>query len=252
MRKVTTALLCAFVLLAFAGCNGNTQKTGDFSFHDNSAQSTQNQNGTEQNNPGQDDVYQSAADSKQEEDSKTLIAYFSRVGNTDFPAGADVTASASLIVKDGGLYGNTQYIATMIQRATGGDLFLIETEEKYPADYDATGRQGAKESKEKSRPELASHIENINEYDTVYLGFPNWYYGMPMAVYSFLEEYNLSGKTIIPFVTSGGSGFSDTIPEIQSIQPDATVLSEGFKVTHSKVSDVTFEDVEEWINGLNK
>ena len=252
MRKVTTALLCAFVLLAFAGCNGNTQKTGDFSFHDNSAQSTQNQNGTEQNNPGQDDVYQSAADSKQEEDSKTLIAYFSRVGNTDFPAGADVTASASLIVKDGGLYGNTQYIATMIQRATGGDLFLIETEEKYPADYDATGRQGAKESKEKSRPELASHIENINEYDTVYLGFPNWYYGMPMAVYSFLEEYDLSGKTIIPFVTSGGSGFSDTIPEIQSIQPDATVLSEGFKVTHSKVSDVTFEDVEEWINSLNK
>lgn len=252
MRKVTTALLCAFVLLAFAGCNGNTQKTGDFSFHDNSAQSTQNQNGTEQNNPGQDDVYQSAADSKQEEDSKTLIAYFSRVGNTDFPAGADVTASASLIVKDGGLYGNTQYIATMIQRATGGDLFLIETEEKYPADYDATGRQGAKESKEKSRPELASHIENINEYDTVYLGFPNWYYGMPMAVYSFLEEYNLSGKTIIPFVTSGGSGFSDTIPKIQSIQPDATVLSEGFKVTHSKVSDVTFEDVEEWINSLNK
>ena len=252
MRKVTTALLCAFVLLAFAGCNGNTQKTGDFSFHDNSAQSTQNQNGTEQNNPGQDDVYQSAADSKQEEDSKTLIAYFSRVGNTDFPAGADVTASASLIVKDGGLYGNTQYIATLIQRATGGDLFLIETEEKYPADYDATDRQGAKESKEKSRPELASHIENINEYDTVYLGFPNWYYGMPMAVYSFLEEYNLSGKTIIPFVTSGGSGFSDTIPEIQSIQPDATVLSEGFKVTHSKVSDVTFEDVEEWINSLNK
>ena len=252
MKKAATALLCAFVLLAFAGCNGNTQKTGDFSFHDNSAQSTQNQNGTEQNNPGQDDVYQSAADSKQEEDSKTLIAYFSRVGNTDFPAGADVTASASLIVKDGGLYGNTQYIATMIQRATGGDLFLIETEEKYPADYDATGRQGAKESKEKSRPELASHIENINEYDTVYLGFPNWYYGMPMAVYSFLEEYNLSGKTIIPFVTSGGSGFSDTIPEIQSIQPDATVLSEGFKVTHSKVSDVTFEDVEEWINSLNK
>ncbi len=137
MKKVTTALLCAFVLLAFAGCSGNTQKTGDYSFHDNSAQSTQNQNGTEQNNPGQDDVDQNAADSKQDEDSKTLIAYFSRVGNTDFPAGVDAVASASLIVKDGELYGNTQYIATLIQRATGGDLFLIETEEKYPADYDS-------------------------------------------------------------------------------------------------------------------
>ena len=227
MKKAATVLLCAFVLLAFAGCNSNTQKNGDFSFHDNSAQSTQNQNGTEQNNSGQDDVDQSAADSKQEEDSKTLIAYFSRVGNT-------------------------QYIATLIQRATGGDLFLIETEEKYPADYDATNRQGAKESTENSRPKLASHIENMDEYDTVYLGFPNWYYGMPMAVYSFLEEYDFSGKTMIPFVTSGGSGFSDAISEIQSIQSDATVLSEGYKVTHSKVSDVTFEDIEEWINGLNK
>ena len=227
MKKVATVLLCAFVLLAFAGCNSNTQKNGDFSFHDNSAQNTQNQNGTEQNNSGQDDVDQSAADSKQEEDSKTLIAYFSRVGNT-------------------------QYIATLIQRATGGDLFLIETEEKYPADYDATNRQGAKESTENSRPKLASHIENMDEYDTVYLGFPNWYYGMPMAVYSFLEEYDFSGKTMIPFVTSGGSGFSDAISEIQSIQSDATVLSEGYKVTHSKVSDVTFEDIEEWINGLNK
>ena len=72
------------------------------------------------------------------------------------------------------MYGNTQYIATLIQRATGGDLFLIETEEKYPADYDATDRQGAKESKEKFRPKLVSHIENMDEYDTVYLGFPNW------------------------------------------------------------------------------
>ena len=244
MKKVTAALLCAFVLLAFAGCSGNTQKTGDYSFHDNSAQSTQKQNSTEQNNPDQDDTDQNAVDSN------PLIAYFSRVGNTDFPAGVDAVSSASLIVKDGELYGNTQYIATLIQRATGGDLFLIETEEKYPADYDATNRQGAKESTENSRPKLASHIENMDEYDTVYLGFPNWYYGMPMAVYSFLEEYDLSGKTVIPFVTSGGSGFSSAISEIQSIQPDATVLSEGYKVTHSRVSDVTFEDIEKWVDSI--
>ena len=250
MKKVTAALLCAFVLLAFAGCSGNTQKTGDYSFHDNSAQSTQKQNGMEQNNSAQDDADQNAADSKQDENSKILIAYFSRVGNTDFPAGVDAVASASLIVKDGELYGNTQYIATLIQKATGGDLFLIETEEKYPADYDATDRQGAKESKEKPRLKLASHVENMDEYDTVYIGFPNWYYGMPMAVYSFLEEYDLSGKTVIPFVTSGGSGFSNAVSEIQSIQPDATVLSEGYKVTHSKVSDVSFEDIEKWVESV--
>ncbi len=89
------------------------KKNGDFSFHDNSAQSTQNQNETEQNNSGQDDVDQSAADSKQEEASKTLIAYFSRAGNTDFPAGVDAVASASLIVKDGELYGG--FSGTSIQ-----------------------------------------------------------------------------------------------------------------------------------------
>ena len=242
MRKITAALLCVFVLLAFTGCGKDTQKIDDYSFHSNSTQS----------NPSQDSTGQNNTNSKQDGESKILIAYFSRVGNTDFPDGIDAVASASLIVKDSELYGNTQYIATLIQRATGGDLFLIETENKYPADYDATDKQGAKESKENSRPKLASHVENMDGYDIVYLGFPNWYYGMPMVVYSFLEEYDLSGKTVIPFVTSGGSGFSNAISEIQNIQPDAAVLSEGYKVTHSKASDVTFEDIEEWINGLNK
>lgn len=242
MKRQLASLLCILVLLPLVGCGGNTKKTDDYSFHRNSTQS----------NPSQDSTGQNNTNSKQDEESKTLIAYFSRVGNTDFNDGVDAVASASLIVKDSELYGNTQYIAMLIQRATGGDLFLIETENKYPADYDATDKQGAKESEENSRPKLASHLDNMDEYDTVYLGFPNWYYGMPMAIYSFLEEYDLSGKTIIPFVTSGGSGFSDAISEIQSIQSDATVLSEGYKVTHSKVSDVTFEDIEEWINGLSK
>ena len=108
-------------------------------------------------------------------------------------------------------------------------MFLIETEEKYPADYDETDEQGGRENRERTRPKLASHIQNMDDYDTIFLGYPNWYYDMPMAVYAFLEEYDFSGKRIIPFVTSGGSGFSDSISEIKKIQPGAEVEEDGFK-----------------------
>ena len=74
---------------------------------------------------------------------------------------------------------------------------------------------------------------------------------MPMAVYSFLEEHDLSGKTVIPFVTSGGSGFSDAISAIKELEPDASVVEDGFETTHSKVGEVTFDEVEAWINGLD-
>lgn len=178
-------------------------------------------------------------------DANILIAYFSRVGNTDFPDGVDAITSASLLVKDGELYGNTQYIATLIQQQTDGELFLIQTEERYPADYDETDRQGQQENRDRVRPALASHVENMDEYDVIFLGFPNWYYDMPMAVYSFLEEYDLAGKTIVPFVTSGGSGFSNSIAEIQNIQPDAEVLTDGYKVSHVYKTDAFLEVTDE-------
>lgn len=178
MKRLMVALLCLFILLAFVGCGNNSkQQTGDLAFHDN----------TNQNNAGQENTGQTDEEQIDTEQNKILIAYFSRVGNTDFPDGVDAIASASLIVKDGEVYGNTQYIATLIQQATNGDLFLIETEDKYPADYDDTDKQGVKESKKQSRPKLASHIENMGDYDTVYLGFPNWYYG---TVYFRLHNNN--------------------------------------------------------------
>ena len=188
---------------------------------------------------------------EKDDGSHILIAYFSRVGNTDFPEGVDAISSASLIQKDGEIYGNTQYVASLIGQHTGGEMFLIETEEKYPADYDETDEQGGRENRERTRPKLASHIQNLDDYDTIFLGFPNWYYDMPMAVYAFLEEYDLSGKRIIPFVTSGGSGFSDSISEIKKLQPGAEVEDDGFKATHSKIDDVTAEDVGDWIADLN-
>lgn len=250
-KKITILMTVGVLAFAFTACG---QSDGNAGSGESDQTMEQPQNSTkEQENQSQEEENSHKADTSDSlgGNSNILIAYFSRVGNTDFPENVDVVSSASLLEKDGELYGNTQYLATLIQQNTGGDLFLIEAEEKYPADYDETDEQGGRENRERPRPELASHIENPEDYQTVFLGFPNWYYDMPMAVYSFLEEYDFSGKTIVPFVTSGGGGFSDTLSAISDMQPDAQVLADGFEATHSGISDVTSEEVKEWIDGLS-
>ena len=132
--------------------------------------------------------------------------------------------------------------------ATGGDLFSILTVEQYPDSYDDTIDVGQEEKRADARPELSSHIEDLDRYDTIFLGFPNWWGDMPMAVYSFLDEYDFSGKTIVPFVTSGGSGFSNTIRAIEDAEPDATVL-EGLALRGNRSTQAE-DDVAEWLARL--
>ncbi|HAJ96798.1 MAG TPA: flavodoxin [Ruminococcus sp.] len=148
-----------------------------------------------------------------------LIAYFSNP-QTD---STDADSSASRNLNSGTLMGNVEYTASLIQNQIGGDVFRIETVIPYPADYSDTTNQAKNEQNENARPELVSHLENVSQYDTVYLGFPNWWGDMPMAVYSFLEEYDFTGKEIHIFVCHGGSGASGTISSIQSLQSGASV-----------------------------
>lgn len=112
-----------------------------------------------------------------------------------------------------------QYMAMTIQEAIGGELFRIETKEKYPLEHETLVNQAKEEQNEEVRPELATHIENVEQYDMIFLGYPNWWGDMPQPLYTFLEEYDFSGKTIIPFNSHGGSGFSNTIEEIKSYSP---------------------------------
>ena len=181
---------------------------------------------------------------------KILVAYFSRVGNTDFSENTDASSSASVIVEDQQLIGNTEYMADVIVEQTGGDKFLIQTETPYPADYDTLVDQQQGERDQDSRPALSSHVENFNEYDVIYLGFPNWWYGMPMPLYSFLEEYDFSDKTIIPFNTSGGSGFSDAVEEIKELCPQATVL-EGLTIQGNQIQEAK-DEIVSWIDSINE
>lgn len=184
----------------------------------------------------------------QGDSSKRLVVYFTYAENAELPDGVDASSGASIQTWDGETTGNTGIVARMIQETVGADLFSIQTAEKYPADYDDTVDQGQEEQSADSRPKLSAKVDNIDQYDTIFLGFPNWWGDMPMAVYSFLEEYDLSEKTIVPFVTSGGSGFSGSVSEIESIQPDATVR-EGLALGASEAADAQSE-IEEWLRGL--
>ena len=180
--------------------------------------------------------------------SNILVAYFTYGENADLGDNVDAASSASIQMLDGQVTGNTGVVASVIADLTGADTFSIRTVESYPDNYNDTIDQGQEEQQEDVRPELSGQIENLDSYDTIFLGYPNWWGDMPMAIYSFLDEYDLSGKTIVPFVTSGGSGFSRSVEEIEDAEPDAEVL-EGLSLSDSEATDAQ-SDVEEWLGEL--
>lgn len=177
-----------------------------------------------------------------------LIAYFSVPENVDTD-GIDANSGASIVVKNKDILGNMQYMAMTIQEAIGGELFRIETKEKYPLEHETLVNQAKEEQNEEVRPELATHIENVEQYDIIFLGYPNWWGDMPQPLYTFLEEYDFSGKTIIPFNSHGGSGFSNTIEEIKKLQPNATVKDDGLSISRNDVAD-SEQEITDWAKGF--
>lgn len=184
-------------------------------------------------------------DEPAEENNKILVCYFS-FPETD---STDASSGASRVVIDGETKGAMQYMAEIISDATGGDLFRIETVQEYPGMHEPLVEQAADEKADAVRPELSTHIENLEDYDTIFIGYPNWWADMPMPLYTFLEEYDFSGKTIIPFNSHGGSRFSNTIETIASYEPNAEVITDGFTVSRDDVANVE-TDLIEWVHGL--
>ena len=175
----------------------------------------------------------------EEKDSKILIAYFSL---TDIiPDGADAVTHATPSI------GNTEYAAMEIQKQTGGDLFAIQTVETYPVSHSECSAVAEEEMRSDARPKLSTHVENMEDYDIVYIGFPIWWYQEPMAVRTFLEEYDFSGKTIIPFCTTLGAGVEESEENIKSLCPDAVVL-DGLTLHTGR--DSFNEPVTEWLEEL--
>ncbi len=166
----------------------------------------------------------------------TLIAYYSRAGENYF----------------GGAYkriavGNTEKVAKMIAEITGGELFKIEQAQPYSEDYQTCIAEARRDLQAHARPEVLSLPDNLDQYDEIYLGYPNYWGTMPMAVYTFLESYDLTGKTIRPFCTHEGSGLSGTENDIRRAVKGA-VVAKGLAVRGSGV-DGARSAIEAWIRG---
>lgn len=145
--------------------------------------------------------------------------------------------------------GNTKGAAEEIQRQTGADLFEITMVNPYSSDYNTVLDQAQQDQNEQARPELASHVENMDEYDTVMLGYPNWWASIPMPVASFLEEYDFTGKTIIPFCSHGGGRFGQSLTAISKLVPNA-VMGEALSIHYSGGSQLP-EDITDWLEKNN-
>ena len=141
--------------------------------------------------------------------------------------------------------GNTEKVANMIAELTGADTFKIEQKVPYSADYKACVKQCIEDKNNNARPELVNLIKSIDSYDEIYLGYPNYCGTMPMAVYTFLESFDFSGKTIHPFCTHEGSGLSGTENDIKNTAKGAKV-AEGLAINGSHV-DSAKSMIEKWI-----
>lgn len=141
--------------------------------------------------------------------------------------------------------GNTRVIAGQIQKSVGGDTFEIATVDPYPRDYNTVVNVAKREQNANSRPELTAKVENMASYDVVFLGYPNWWGTMPMAAFNFLEQYDFSSKTILPFCTHEGSGLGHSERDIATLCPKATIKG-GLAIRGSYVNSAQV-DVASWL-----
>ena len=210
MKKRISLLLAMTMVLSLTACGGTAASEDNGSAQTPSA-------------PEETSAEVQTAEPSAAADSSTLIAYFSWSGNT-------------------------AQMAQMIEDETGGTLFEIQPETPYTEDYDTLLDVAQQEQAENARPALAAQVENWDSYDVVFVGYPDWWGDAPMLIYSFLEAYDWQGKTLIPFCTSGGSGFGRSLDQLADSAPGAEIL-EGLHINGDSVADAA-DEVASWIAGL--
>lgn len=230
MKKVCSILLSMAMLLSLAACSGGEPAASESSASEaptsSSEISSQPASESAETSAAPEEPASSeepAASEESNEAGGTLIAYFSWSGNTE-------------------------QMAQTIQAEIGGDLFKIKPAVPYTEDYDTLLDIAQQEQAEDARPELAAQVENWDSYDVIFVGYPNWWSDAPMAVYTFLEAYDFTGKTLIPFNTSASGGFGRSLSGIEESAAGATIL-EGLALTEGELGNVQSE-VSSWLASL--
>lgn len=236
--KIRLVCLILILLFAVSGCSNRQEEPANQEQEGKTAEVGQETGKPERN------ANKAAASGK------ILIAYFTLADNYENPSEMDATSQASINLENNELIGNTEYFANAIQAETGGDLFSVVVKKPYPNDYDKITDMGSEEQDEDARPELSNHIENMDQYQTVFVGFPIWWYTMPQAMFTFLEEYDFSGKTIVPFATHGGYGVGSSVEDIKKICPNAKVIENIFAADREDIGKQT-KEIGGWIKKLD-
>lgn len=226
MKKIVSLVAVFTLLFCLTACSNNTNSKEDSS--SSSPLKSEKKTSTDSNESQAPESSQESASNAEGgntegTEANALIVYFSHSGNT-------------------------KSVAMEIRNQTGADIFEIVPETPYTTDYDELLDVAQDEKRDNARPAISGTVENLEKYDMIYLGFPNWWADMPMVLYTFLDTYDPSGKTIAPFVTSGGSGFSNTISTIKSMEPDANI-EDGLAIRDS-ASDDSEDAVADWLEKL--
>ncbi len=236
MKKCLSLMLALLLVFSMTACGSSTQDSVDGNESASSVQATENETETTEELEETEETDNETAESEpkdmeiseaETEQSRSLVVYFSATGNT-------------------------QAVAEELAAQTGADLYEIVPEEPYTDDdlnySDRTTRATVEQNDPDARPAISGSIPNLDQYDTIYIGYPIWWGDMPRILYTFFDACDFSGKTVAPFCTSGSSGISGTVDTIEGLEPDALVTV-GLSVKGADAFDAV-NNISQWLDEI--
>ncbi len=247
-KRITAIMLTLAMLTSLAACSGagnesstsgETTSAVQSSTGEKSISASESNEGSTEEKSAETSVQGNSSSSE----SKNLVVYFSASNTKD----VDAVTGATPVQ---GRVGTVEHIAEIIHNQVGGDIAKIVPSKDYSLDYNTCADEAKAETDSDARPQFEPLSVNIKDYDTIYVGYPMWWYTLPMVMYTFFDTYDFSGKTIIPFNTHAGSGDGGTYQTIKEFEPGATV-KDGLAISGNSAFDSSTEEtVKSWLAGL--